>query len=402
MTVPGQGSNGVASNVQGNRKISSKDWIILPLIGLLTISGLTVVIELVARGIYYRAPAKGRKCLIYRDPATGIGVIPNTVCKASDAEQVIEYRFNSCGFRTDLSCTQKTPGTYRIVMLGSSTAMGLGVAQEKTFASLLPIELSQLTGRKIELYDEGLTANHPELIARWFNQALEPKPDLLLWIVTPYDVQVSGEAPEAEPEAQANAVSKTLFFLKNRPQGESLLDAMRSVWTDYSRTAILLRHTLYKSQSQFLRSYLVGDGVSGYMKTEPTELWQKRLKLFDSYAASISSQAKAAGIPLVVVQLPSRAQVIMAATDDQVAGYDPYALNRELRAIVTRHGAMYMDGLPGYRTTYDVDQVFQLADEHPNDEGHKLMAKELSELLTDGTIPQLKAVPSTQPPIAQK
>ena len=207
MTVTGQGSDGAASNVQGNRKHSSRDWVILPLIGLLTISGLTVATELVARVIYYRAPAKGRKCLIYKDPAIGIGVIPNTVCRGSDADQVIEYRFNSCGFRTDLSCTQKTPGTYRIVMLGSSTAMGLGVAQEKTFASLLPAELSQLTGRKIELYDEGLTENHPELIARWFNQALEPKPDLLLWIVTPYDVQVSGEALEAEPEAGANAAS---------------------------------------------------------------------------------------------------------------------------------------------------------------------------------------------------
>ena len=177
---------------------------------------------------------------------------------------------------------------------------------------------------------------------------------------------------------------------------------MRSVWTNYLRTAVLLRHTLYKSQSQFLRSYLVGDAVSGYMKTEPTELWQKRLKLFDSYAASISAQAKAAGIPLVVVQLPSRAQVIMAATGDQMTGYDPYALNRELKAIVTSHGAVYMDGLPGYSGTYDVDQVFQLADEHPNGEGHKLMANELSELLTDGTISALKAAPGAQSPEAQK
>ncbi|WP_058185447.1 SGNH/GDSL hydrolase family protein [Terracidiphilus gabretensis] len=402
MTVPGQGSDGAASNVQGNRKVSSKDWIILPLIGLLTISGLVIATELAARRIYYRAPSKSSRCLVYKDPATGLGVMPNTVCRNSDTGQLIEYRFNGCGFRTDLSCTQKAPGTYRIVMLGSSTAMGLGVTQEKTFASLLPIELSQLTGRNVELYDEGLTANHPELIARWFNQALEPKPDLLLWVVTPYDVQVSGEAPEAEPEAQAGAVSKALFFLKNRPKDESLLDAMRSVWTDYSRTAILLRHTLYKSQSQFLRSYLVGDGVSGYMKTEPTELWQKRLKLFDSYAASISAQAKAAGVPLVVVQLPSRAQVIMAASGDQTAGYDAYALNRELKAIVTSHGAVYMDGLPGYRATYDIDQVFQLADEHPSDGGHALIARELSELLTDGTIPELKAVSSTQPPVARK
>jgi hypothetical protein len=280
--------------------------------------------------------------------------------------------------------------------------MGLGVTQEKTFASILPGELSQLTGRKIELYDEGLTPNHPELIAHWFNQALEPKPDLLLWVVTPYDIQVSGEAPEEQPEAQAGAVSKTLFFLKNRPKDQSLLDAMRTVWTEYSRTAVLLRHTLYKSQSQFLKSYLIGDGVSGYLKEKPSDLWQKRLKLFDGYAASIGAQAKAAGVPLVVVQLPSRAQIIMVASGDQPAGYNPYVLNRELTAIVTSHGAIYMDALPAYRNTYDIDQIFQRADEHPNDEGHNLISRELSELLTDGTIPDLKVVAGTQPQVARK
>jgi hypothetical protein len=287
-------------------------------------------------------------------------------------------------------------------MLGTSTAMGLGITQEKTFAALLPIELSQLTGRKVELYNEGLTPNHPELIARWFNQALEPKPDLILWVVTPYDVQVSEGGPEVEPEANADAVAKTIFLLKNRPQGESMLDAMRSVWTAYSRTAVLLRHTLYKSQSQFLRSYLMGDAVSGYLKTEPSELWQKRLKLFDGYAASIGAQAKAAGVPLVMVQLPSRAQVIMAASGDRPDGYDPYAMDRELKAIVTSHGGTYLDALPAYRAIYDVDQVFQQADEHPNSEGHGLIARELAGQLSDGAIPELKALAGSQSQQASK
>ncbi len=402
MTVPGQTSESIASNVQQSRKFPLKDRVVLPLIGLLTISGLAVAIELIARRVYYRPPATHGRCINYRDPATGLGVIPNTVCRSYDEGKLVEYRFNNCGFRTDLSCTQKTPGAFRIVMLGSSTAMGLNVTQEKTFASLLPVELSQLTGRKVELYNEGLTSSHPELIARWFNQALEPKPDLLLWVITSYDVQVSGEAPEVEPEAQADAVAKTLFFLKNRPKGESLLSAMRTVWAANARSAILIRHFLYTSQSQFLKSYLIGDPVSGYLRTEPTELWQKRLKLFDGYAASIGAQAKAAGIPLVVVQVPSRAQVIMNNSDDQTAGFDPYALDHEVRDIVTSHGGIYVDALPSFRSVYDVDQVFQRADEHPNEQGHRLLAKELSEQLTDGMIPELKAAPGTRTQVAQR
>jgi hypothetical protein len=403
MRVPDQGSDDAASNVQGNRKTPLRDWVLLPLIGLLTIGALTAGTELAARHIYYRAPAANGICTHFKDPAIGIGAQPNTVCKAViDQDELIEYKFNDCGFRTELSCTQKAPDTFRIVMLGSSSAMGLGVSEEKSFGALLPIDLSRLTGRKVELYNEGLTPNHPQLIARWFNQALEPKPDLLLWVITPYDVQISGDAPVEKPEAQAGAVAKTMFLLKNRPQGESVLDAMRSVWTDYSRTAVLLRHLLYKSDSQYLKSYLLGDSVSGYLKTEPTELWQKHLRLLDGYAASIGAQAKAAGIPLVVVQLPSRAQVIMASTGDLPAGYDPYALQHELKAIVTSHGAIYMDTLPAYSSVYDVDQVYRPADEHPSDEGHDLIARDLAVQLSGGVIPQLKAESHAQPQVAQK
>ena len=389
MTVPADIS---ASNVRLNRKLSQKDWALLPLISLLTVGGLAVSAELFARRIYYRPPSTNERCLIYKDPSIGVGASPNAVCKTIDTGQLVEYRFNSCGFRTSLSCTQKAPAAFRIVMLGSSTAMGLGVPEKKSFAALLPIELSQLTGRQVELYNEGLVPSHPEIIARWFNQALDPKPDLILWVVTPYDVQVSGEAPEVEPEAQAGAAAKAIFLIKNRPAGQSMLDAMRGVWINYSRTAVLLRHILYKSPSQFLKSYLMSDVVSGYLKEEPTELWQKRLKLFDGYAASISLQAKAAGVPLVVVQLPSRAQVLMVSTGDWPNGYDPYMLNHVLKAIVANHGDTYLDSLRAYRNSYDLDQVFQQADEHPNEAGQDLIAGDLAVQFTSGVIPQLKAV----------
>src|ERR1700742_3200210 len=129
MRVSDQNSDGAASNLRENHKLSPKDWVLLPLIGLLTISALVLATEALARRIYYRSPSTNGRCMVYRDPATGLGVTPNTVCKNSDTGQLVEYRFNSCGFRTDLSCTQKAPGAFRIVLLGSSAAMGLGVTQ---------------------------------------------------------------------------------------------------------------------------------------------------------------------------------------------------------------------------------------------------------------------------------
>jgi hypothetical protein len=402
MTVANQNTKDATSADTARRRLPWRDWVLLPVIGLLTMCLLTVSIELVARKIYPRFPAQNGRCMTFKDASVGIGAIPNSVCRIQSEGQWMEYRFNGSGFRAGMEADPKAPGMYRIVMVGSSSAMGMGVPREKSFAALLPAELSKLTGRKVELYNEALTPNHPEVIARWFNEVHDAHPDLILWIVTPYDVQVGGEGPEEEPDPKAGAIAKTLFLIKNRPAGESVLDAMRQVWTSYSRTAVLLRHILDKSQSQFMKSYLLGDPVSGYLRTTPSPLWQKRLKLFDGYAASIGAQAKAAGVPLVVVQLPSRAQVLMASTGSWPSAYDPYALDHELNAIVTSHGGAYIDVLPAFRNTYDLEKVFQYADEHPNDEGHEIISKDIASQLTEGLIPQLKISIPAQSQVARQ
>jgi hypothetical protein len=252
----------------------------------------------------------------------------------------------------------------------------------------------------VELYNEGLTPNHPEVIARWFNEVLDAKPDLILWIVTPYDVQIGG-APDPQANPRAGPVAKALYAVKHRPPGESMPDAIRDVWTNYSRTAVLLRHILNTSPGLFLKSYLLGDDVSGYLKAEPSALWQRRLKMFDDSATSISAQARAAGVPLVVVQLPSRAQVMMVSTGIWSKEYDPYALGRALQAIVTSHGGAYIDVLPAYRNQFDVEKVYQSADEHPNTEGHALIARDLAGQLSSGLIPALDVNSRTQSQVSQ-
>jgi hypothetical protein len=145
------------------------------------------------------------------------------------------------------------------------------------------------------------------------------------------------------------------------------------------------------SQSQFLKNYLKGDDVSGFLKTEPSAEWQRRLGYFDSYAASIGAQAKAAGVPFVVVLLPARAQVYMLSTGDWPLHYDPYALDRELRRIVVSHGGSYIDILGEFRNMTDIDQMYQPGDEHASDEGHALLARLIEDQLTNGAVPSLTA-----------
>ena len=90
-------------------RLTRRDWILLPLLGLLTIFLLLGFTELVARRMFpnpetAKWPTLGR-CLIETDLSTGIRAIPNSVCMAGISESgPVEYRFNSCGHRAGMEC----------------------------------------------------------------------------------------------------------------------------------------------------------------------------------------------------------------------------------------------------------------------------------------------------------
>ncbi len=148
---------GVLDNHTSSDKLPKRDWFLLPALGLLTILILIASTELISRREFPKLNTMGEDCMVFDDNATGARAIPNSECrdKLPDTE-LSEYHFNRCGHRTQIECGVKREGTYQIVMLGSSFATGMRVPVEKTFATLLPEELSRRTGRSIQLYNEGM------------------------------------------------------------------------------------------------------------------------------------------------------------------------------------------------------------------------------------------------------
>lgn len=157
----------------------------------------------------------------------------------------------------------------------------------------------------------------------------------------------------------------------------------------------MLRHILYENenQDQYVTSFLMnGDNSAGFVKAEFSPSWQGHLKEFDSCAADIESQAKAAGILFAAVLLPNRAQAAMISMSDWPAGYDPYKLDHELRSIIESHGGIYIDILPGYRTIANAEQYYFPVDGHPDARGHAIISRLLARELTRGAIPALRTV----------
>ena len=157
-----------------------------------------------------------------------------------------------------------------------------------------------------------------------------------------------------------------------------------------------LQHYLFESQSEYLKIYLESGQQSGFLKAQPDPDWQYRLHLFDGYAAEIEGRANAAGVPIIVVLVPNRAQAAMISMHQWPAGYNPYKLGDELNAIVTSHGGTYIDILHDFSSVPNPERYYYSLDNHPDVTGNAIIARFLSKELTTGSVPALRGAGQSQ------
>jgi hypothetical protein len=379
-------------------KLERRDWIWLPILSLLTICLLAGSVEWYARRVFARLPTAGENCLVINDPSDGARGIPNCVVREKIPEgQVTEYRFNSSGYRDNANFGPKSPDTYRIVMVGTSVAAGFRVPQEQTVGALLPAALSQLTGRKVEVYNQGLPLQTTNSISRDFNHAIAVNPDMIFWIVSPLDISYSSMAARRDGGNRQNPQAGDWSSIKTVFATESFHTSMATIFS-HTRTAILLKDLLYESPSEYVQASLMGaDYKKDFLRSESSAEWLGELEEFDSSAADIEGQARKAAIPLVAVLVPDRTQAAMISMMDECPkGFDPYKLGRELRSIILSHGGTYIDILPDFRTVPNPQLGYFAIDGHPNAYGQAMIARFLTNKLAGLPIPAMRAAAQPQ------
>jgi len=372
-------------------KLSRRDWILLPLVGVFTICLIAGSVELIARHAFSESKKGLASCFVMNDPSTGVRGIPNSVCWDKGTETGwIETRFNSCGYRAGMECGPKPAGTYRIVMTGSSIALGERVQRQDSLAALLPQDLSQQTGRKIELYNEGMGFGFSHNTALRFKDVLAAQPDMVLWLLTPSDVEGSQFVLPTMDLVKYNnqgLTTKAWIRIKNNFASKSFASAASSVF-DRTRTALMLRYYLYQSQSQYVKFYLMGSAdLTDFLKDQPSPGWPIRMQQLDKDASDMEARSKAAGVPFVAVYLPNRVQSAMISMGQWPQGFDPYKMDSDLRTIITSHGGTYLEILPDFRTIPNPERYYLPVDGHPNADGHALFARLIAKAMTSGPDP---------------
>jgi hypothetical protein len=405
---PGEPVSGIAK-----KPIPRHDWILLPIVGLVTIAVLVAAAELLARFFFPASTADLQHCFVSKNSDEGVQGIPNGVCrdKRADEPQFVVYRLNQCGHRSELPCGSKPPATSRIVLVGSSIAFGPGVPREATYPAMLPADLSRLTGRTVDVYNEGTFGALPfHNMASHFDEIRAARPDMILWVIGIYDVEAKATQERNNPvaaEGPQSATKKTSFWdrLPGALAPQTLQTEIRSGLVK-SRAGVVFRAFIsqHESERAFVSSYLAnGDREAGFLKAEPSEQWVHNESVFDQYAAAVAQQARAAHIPLFVVFAPNAAQAEMISLNAWSPEYDPYRLDRELQPVLARNGATFIDILPDFRGVQNPRQYYFPVDGHPNAGGHALLERMLLSEFSKRGLPALKAfsaVPSAAAPPA--
>lgn len=350
-------------------------------------------------------------CIVSNDLSTGVRFVPSSECRDKSMESSwTDYKFNSHGHRAGWEYGPKDPGTYRIVMTGSSIAFGFVVDREKSFAALLPGEISAQTGRRVELYNESMGyagGGTPHSVLIRFDEILAARPDAILWVLTPYDIEnvssigwVKGVNQNAPRDAGENPGShthfeQTILKLTSRLGVKSIPEPLLN-WADKANSQLqfqnYLKHFLYESQSLYVSASLNGPPEKiGFLDKNWGPVWTGRLHDFDGYAANFIAKAGDAGIPVIAVFVPDAQLAAIISKGEWPAGDDPFKLDHELGASITRHGGTYIDILPDYQKDPDSEEGYFRFNGHPNAMGHAKIAGMIARKITSGPVPALRA-----------
>ena len=293
----------------------------------------------------------------------------------------ISYHYNECGYRSNASCGPKPPGTVRIAILGSSVSQAAYVPYEDTFFTRASEALRSKCDRPVDVQNLGVPGSSPAYAYRRLDEALKLKPDVILYLVVPYDLYhqtLPAETNQPDDlEETAPATSKS---------NGGLLSHLQHMLIQ-SRTILMAQHLIFQDRTTFIGMYMMYGDKADYLRPPFTPIWQRRFAELDLIVGKMADKLKDAGVPLLVIAIPSRAEATMLSSPSLPPHVDPLAFGREIQAIASKHGADYLDLATPFSQVPHAESLYYVVDGHNTSEGQKLIGVNLAQKLQDGIVP---------------
>jgi hypothetical protein len=345
------------------RPLRGRDFVLLPLVSLLTVVAMLGGGEIAARIIW--PMSLGVECQ-YGTP-NGSRFRANCVSryKAVDGPWV-EDHFNDCGYRDAQSC-KIAPEQLRVAVIGSSMARGHGAAYDTTFSARAAKMLGRRCNKPVDFQNLSTDVNDVPTLDHRVPEALKLKPSAILLLISSYDIQNVDAHPSTARQKQH------LDFA-----------TLKHLFTS-SRLVTVGQHYIYEDPAAQISVFLNtgSDDAHGYAVTPLPAKWEARVEKFGAIVDRGSAEARAANVPFILAYAPRRAQVLLDMPKYRRPNVDPLAIDRRLQQVAAADGAIFVDTTPSFAASPLYNSLFYIADGHPTAAGHAIIARDIvSTLLT--------------------
>jgi lysophospholipase L1-like esterase len=255
--------------------------------------------------------------------------------------QSVEIRINAWGLRGGPVNESPAPDRRRVLVLGSSIALGWGVPEEKVVSSLLQAKF-EAAGQNVEVLNAGIGNYNAERYIERFLHRLTP--------LRPTDLLILAFVRDGEPLEQGGG------------------------------------NLLLRNSQLAVTAWTVVNRLLGSFGAETLVEHYRRIYSPDSTAVT---EMNAEFAKLAAYTRQHRIRVILAMVPD-IHNLDQYPLQfvHDIFSTTARdNGFAYLDLLPALKGLAASEIWAMPGDPHPNARGHALMADAIYPILTSGTPP---------------
>ena len=202
-------------------------------------------------------------------------------------------------------------------------SQALHVPYEQAFFYRTSSQLSRSCDHPVDVQDLGVPGSSPIFAYRRAQEALSLNPDVVLFLVVPYDLNRHDVPVELADHGNPTKGVEHLLI--------------------HSRAVLIAQHFMFLNKEAFVRAYLLYGDKADYLRQPITPAWQQRFADIDLIIGELADTLRATRVPLIVIPVPSRAEAALLSSSQLPPRVDPFAFGREIEGIAAKHGAGYLD-----------------------------------------------------------
>jgi len=342
------------------RSLPRRDFVLLPLISLLTALLLAGSAELIARTFWQEH--FDFSCT-YRDAAGETRHKANCTEHSKNTEGPwITYEFNDCGYRNPEPCGAKPPSTVRIALIGTSVALGAYTPYSDLVSTRAQAPLAKLWNSSVEFQNLGEVGPPFAELYGLSDEVIALQPDLVIFLVMPYDLKRFDDGLQV-PQEQAPDL---LGYLRN------LQDRLRS-----SRAAEVAMSHLLEQENFALNTYMKSADAMDITRVPVSEHLEQQFVKLSCLIGKIKTRLQKARVPLLVFPIPNRKEAAFLCRHICNASIDGAVFTRRAGEICRKQNVDFIDVAPALSRVERAEQLYYPLDGHLNSKGNRFLAEQL-------------------------